>query len=190
MKIYLLLGHPDKDSLNGEIAEAYCRAATEKGHEVRIQRVGEMIFDPILWKGYKLIQELEPDLKQAQENITWCDKWVIVFPMWWGNLPALLKGFLDRVLHPGFAFKYHDRDPLWDKFLKGKSAELISTSDGPWWWNWWQYSNCDLTALKTATLGFCGVSPVKTTRISSVRFLNNQQLQQKIQKICADIKRV
>ena len=187
MKIYLLLGHPDKDSLNGNIAEAYYRTAVEKGHEVRIQRLGEMAFDPILWKGYRRIQELEPDLKQAQQNITWCDRWVIVFPMWWGNLPALLKGFLDRTLHPGYAFKYHDKGPFWDKLLKGRSAELISTSDGPWWWNWWQYRNCDFTALKTATLEFCGVYPVKTTRISGVRNLNNQQLQKKIQKICAAI---
>jgi NAD(P)H dehydrogenase (quinone) len=188
MKIYLLLGHPDKKSLNGQIAEAYYKAAIEKGHEVRFQQLGEMTFEPILWKGYKAIQELEPDLKQAQQNITWCDKWVIVFPMWWGSVPALLKGFIDRTLHPGFAFKYHDHGPLWDKLLKGRSAELISTCDGPWWWNWLQYRNCDLTALKMATLKFCGVSPVRSTRISSVLYLDNKALQNKIRKICAEIK--
>src|SRR5680860_311601 len=120
MKIYLLLAHPDKDSFNGKIAESYYAVAKEKGHDIRIQRLGEMRFDPILWKGYKEVQELEPDLKQAQEHILWYEKWVIVYPIWWGNVPALFKGFLDRTLYSGFAYKYHDNDPFWDKLLKGR----------------------------------------------------------------------
>jgi putative NADPH-quinone reductase len=143
-----------------------------------------MKFDPILWKGYKVIQELEPDLKQAQENIMWCNKWVIVFPLWWGAVPALLKGFIDRTLYEGFAYRNHDRDPFWDKLLKGRSAELISTCDAPSWWVWWQYRNSDLISMKRATLKFCGVSPVKSTRISRVRFLSKEERQRRIEKIC------
>jgi len=188
MKIYLLLGHPHHESFNGQIADAYYKTAIEKGHEVRFQQLGEMTFDPILWKGYKEVQALEPDLKQAQENILWCDRWVIVFPMWWGSVPALLKGFIDRTLHPGFAFKYHDHDPMWEKYLTGRSGELITTCDGPWWWVRLVYLNSDLISLKTATLGFCGISPVKCTRISRVRFLSEPERQAKIQKICARIK--
>lgn len=188
MKIYVLLGHPDKDTFNGQIAEAYCNAAVAGGHEVRFQRLGEMTFDPILWKGYKVVQELEADLKKAQENIRWCDKWVIVFPLWWGAVPALLKGFIDRTLYSGFAYKYHDHDPFWDKLLSGRSAELISTCDAPAWWVWWYYRNSDLTSLKNATLRFCGFSPVKSTRISRVRYLNKNERQEAIERICAAIK--
>jgi NAD(P)H dehydrogenase (quinone) len=188
MKIYLLLGHPDKETFNGQIAEMYYQTAINKGHEVRFQRLGEMTFDPILWKGYKVIQELEPDLKQAQENILWCNKWVIVFPLWWGAVPALLKGFIDRTLNAGFAYKYHDNDPFWDKLLKGRSAELISTCDAPRWWIWWQYRNSDLNSLKRATLKFCGISPVKSTRISRVRYLSKEERQNKIEEICDRIK--
>ena len=187
MKIYLLLGHPDKESFNGQIADAYCKTALTNGHEVRIQRLGEMTFDPILWKGYKGIQELEPDLKKAQENILWCNKWVIVFPLWWGAVPALLKGFIDRTLHSGFAYKYHKHDPFWDKLLVGRSAEIISTCDAPWWWVWWTYRNGDLNSLKRATLHFCGITPVKTTRISRVRFLNTEDREKKIAEICKKI---
>ena len=105
MKVYVILAHPDKDSFNGHLADAYCAGACAKGHEVRMQRLGEMRLDPMLWKGLKVIQQLEPDLLEAQQNITWCNRWVIVFPMWWGSLPALFKGFPTRTLHPGFAYK-------------------------------------------------------------------------------------
>lgn len=187
MKIYLLLGHPDRESFNGRLADAYYTRAVESGHEVRLQRLGDMRFDPILWKGYKVVQDLEPDLIQAQQNIFWCDRWVIIYPMWWGALPALLKGFMDRTLYSGFAYKYHQYDPFWDKLLKGRSAELISTCDAPRWWVWWQYHNSDLRSLKVATLKFCGISPVRCTRITRVRYLSEVQKQAAIQKICRRI---
>ena len=175
MNIYLLLGHPDHESFNGKIAEAYADAAVAKGHAVRLQKLGEMNFDPILWKGYKVVQELEPDLKAAQENILWCDRWVIIYPVWWGSMPALLKGFFDRTLYSGFAYKYHDNDPFWDKLLTGRSAAIISTCDAPKWWIWWQYRNSDFHSVRRATLEFCGFAPVTTTRISRLKYKNEVQ---------------
>lgn len=62
LRIYILLAHPDSDSFNGRLANAYEKKAKEKGHDVRRQNLGALHFDPILWKGYKVIQELEPDL--------------------------------------------------------------------------------------------------------------------------------
>jgi putative NADPH-quinone reductase len=175
MKIYVLLGHPDHESFNGKIAETYAKAATQAGHEVRTQHLGQLQFDPILWKGYKLVQELEPDLKDAQENILWCDKWVIIYPIWWGSMPALLKGFFDRTLYSGFAYKYHQNDPLWDKLLKGRSADVITTCDAPRIWIWWQYRNSDLNSVKRATLEFCGITPVRVMRIDRIRYKDEQK---------------
>jgi len=187
MKIYILLGHPDPESFNGQIAEAYKAAAEKKGHEVRMQKLGEMRFDPILWKGYKVVQELEADLKQAQENILWCDKWVVIYPIWWGAVPALLKGFMDRTLYSGFAYKYHRDGLLWDKLLTGRSGEIITTCDAPRWWIWWKYRNSDLNSVKRATMEFCGISPIKVNRISRVRLLSPEQRQQTIDKIISKI---
>ncbi len=183
MKIYLLLAHPDKDSLNGSLADAYEKSALEKGHEVRRQNLGEMAFDPILWEGYKVVQELEPDLKQAQANILWCEHWVIFYPIWWGSVPAILKGFLDRALYSGFAYKYHDKGPLWDKLLKGRTAHIFTTCDAPWWWTYFQYRNSDLNTVKRATLEFCGISPVKVTRFSGVRSSDEKQRNAWIEKV-------
>ena len=186
MKLYILLAHPDKESFNGKIFETYIQRAVELGHEIKTQSLGELNFDPILWKGYKVIQELEPDLKKAQEYIQWCEKWVIIYPIWWGNLPALLKGFIDRVLYSGFAYKYHTNDPFWDKLLKGRSAQIITTSDAPSWWIWWQYRNSDLNALKRATLEFCGISPVLVKRIDRLRYRSVQDRE----KILEEIKKI
>jgi putative NADPH-quinone reductase len=182
MNIYLLLGHTDNSSLNAYIAYQYANLAQKAGHKVRLQKLGDMKFDPILWKGYKEIQTLEPDLVKAQKNIQWCDKWVIIYPVWWGNMPAILKGFLDRILLPGFAFKYHKTDPMWDKLLTGKTAHLITTSDAPWQWLALAYFNSDTHAMKNAVLEFCGIKPVTVTRIDNLRKLTPNQKKAKVDK--------
>jgi len=127
-KVFILLGHPDIESFNNELANEYEAGAKEAGHEVRRMNIGEMEFDPVLWKGYREIQELEPDLVKFQENVKWCDHFVIFYPSWWSTMPALLKGLFDRAWMPGFAYKFTS-DFTWKKLLKGKSATMIVTSD-------------------------------------------------------------
>lgn len=183
MKIYILLAHPSKISFNGALADAYEQRAKEVGHEVRRQNLGDLDFDPVLWEGYKTPQELEPDLIKAQDNILWCEKWVIFYPIWWGSVPALLKGFLDRALQSGFAFKYHNSGPFWDKLLKGRSAHLITTCDAPKLWIWFMYCNSDVNMMKQATLKFCGFSPVKTTRLDRIRTRSKEELERLIDKV-------
>lgn len=169
MRIYLTLGHPDASSFNGAIADAYEAAAIAAGHEVLRQNLGELTFDPILRHGYAEVQPLEPDLAAAQENIAWCQRWVVIYPIWWGSVPALLKGFLDRVLLPGFAFHYHETDAMWDALLKGRAGHIITTSDGPNIWTLVAYRNSDLGTVKNATLKFCGIDPVKVSRFGGMR---------------------
>ncbi|MDH5389479.1 MAG: NAD(P)H-dependent oxidoreductase, partial [Gammaproteobacteria bacterium] len=114
-KILVILGHPDEESFCGALAKAYIEGAKDSGNEVHTINLGELKFDPVLWKGYSKIQELEPDLVNAQELMQWSNHIVFIYPNWWGTMPALMKGFFDRAFLPGFAFKYRDNSSFWDK---------------------------------------------------------------------------
>jgi NAD(P)H dehydrogenase (quinone) len=127
-KIFILLGHPDSDSLNCTLADQYEAGAKEAGHEVRRMNLGEMTFDPILHHGYRVMQAYEPDLVAFQENVKWCEHFIIIYPSWWSTMPALLKGLFDRVWMPRFAFHFTG-DFTWEKLLKGRSATMVITSD-------------------------------------------------------------
>lgn len=129
--ILILLGHPDRDSLCGALAQRYATAAENAGHQVRLIALGELEFDPVLRHGYRQIQPLEPDLQDDADAIEACDHLVLVYPTWWGAMPALLKGFFDRVLLPGYAFRYRRDSVWWDRLLAGRSARVITTLDTP-----------------------------------------------------------
>ncbi len=135
-KIVVLLGHPNSgQTYCGELALLYETAAKKAGHEVRRFNLGDIQFDPILHKGYMTRQELEPQLKELQDAISWCDHFVVIYPTWWCSLPALLKGMFDRMWLPGFAFNFYKTGigahlDLHKKLLVGKTARVITLSAG------------------------------------------------------------
>ncbi|WP_281883753.1 NAD(P)H-dependent oxidoreductase [Paenibacillus sp. YYML68] len=169
MNILIINGHPDQSSFCAALTASYMEGAASGGAKVRRLDVGQLAFDPNLKHGYSQRTELEPDLVQAQELIRWADHLVFVYPTWWGTPPAILKGFIDRVFLPGFAFKHREGSLLWDKLLSGKSARLIVTSDTPAWYDRFIYKNAGHSIMKRNILGFCGVKPVRVTPIGPVR---------------------
>ncbi|MFM9905882.1 MAG: NAD(P)H-dependent oxidoreductase [Pyrinomonadaceae bacterium] len=168
-KTLIILGHPNKESFCGALAASYRDGAAESGAEIREIFLADLRFDPILHLGYREIQELEPDLVAAQESIKWADHVVWVYPIWWGTMPALLKGFLDRTFLPGFAFKYRENSPWWDKYLTGRSARMIVTLDAPVFYDWLMYGAGGRKTMKNAVLKFCGIKPVSVTAFGSVK---------------------
>lgn len=168
-KILVILGHPQKESLCGALAEEYTVGAIVAGGEVRTLALGDLAFDPILWNGYKEIQPLAPDLVKAQELITWADHLVFVYPNWWGTMPALMKGFFDRTLLPNFAFKYRQDSPIWDKLLANRTAQLLVTMDTPSWFYRWVFKMPGHEQMKRTILGFCGIKVVKITEFAIVK---------------------
>lgn len=160
-RILVILGQPSCNSLCAALARTYADAARRAGAEVRLLELGDMVFDPILRRGYEHAQPLEPDLRDAQVDITWAQHLVWVYPIWWGGLPALLKGFLDRIFLPGFAFKYRVNSVLWDRLLTGRTAELLVTMDSPPWYYRWVQREPGHRQMKQSILEFSGIQPVR-----------------------------
>ncbi|MAM87847.1 MAG: NADPH:quinone reductase [unclassified Hahellaceae] len=167
-KRVLVVAHPPSGSFGHALAEAYVAEAERKGHEVRVIRLDQLIFDPVLRKGYRMVQALEPDLQSSQADILWAEHLVFVYPVWWGSIPALMKGFLDRTFLPGFAFKYMPGKMFPKQLLKGRSAHLLITMDTPPWYFQWAYRAPAIHQMKKTTLEFCGVRPVRTLAVGPV----------------------
>ncbi|WP_188050807.1 NAD(P)H-dependent oxidoreductase [Flavobacterium sp. GP15] len=162
-KIVIINGHPNKESLNSAFAISYKKGAEKAGAEVKEIVIASLNFNPNLQFGYQKRTELEPDLIDAWDKIKWADHLVWIHPVWWGGLPAIMKGFIDRVFLPGFAFQYRENSMLWDKLLKGKTAHIITTLDQPSWYYWLAYGRPSVNQLKKSTLEFCGIKPVKVS---------------------------
>lgn len=168
MQYLLIDGHPDGDRLTTGLLDNYaenCPATTKVDRLV----IRDMNFDPILHHGYTEKQPWEPDLQDAASLIDACDHLVIAFPMWWGAEPALVKGFLDRLLLPHFAFSYHDNDDFWDKLLEGRSADALVTMDTPAIFLRFAYGNSIVHRWRKQVLGFCGFKPARVHLFAPVR---------------------
>ncbi|UMQ43516.1 NAD(P)H-dependent oxidoreductase [Chryseobacterium sp. Y16C] len=182
-KIVIINGHPNKESFNFGIAEAYKNGALKSGAEVREIIIADLEFDPNLKFGYQKRMELESDLLEAWEQIQWADHLVWFHPVWWGGLPAITKGFIDRLFLPGMAFKYRENSVWWDKLLKNKTAHIITTLDQPGWYYWLFYGRPSVNQLKKSTLEFCGVKPVKVTYVGIIKTSDKPKRMKWLEKI-------
>ena len=168
MRVLILDGHPDTGRFVSHLLDIYQAAL---GDEVEIERIAarDLAFEPNLQHGYKEVQGWEPDLERIGTAIAACDHLVVGFPMWWGSEPAQMKGLIDRVLLPGFAFRYHKDDPFWDRLLVGRSADVLITTHTPALYLWLAYGNPVVRRWRGQILGFCGFKPVRIARFGPVR---------------------
>lgn len=162
-RVLVIDAHPRAGSFCHGLVAAAANGASAAQHEVRWLALRELEFD-LNHTG----QALEPCLERSRQEVVWADHILIVYPVWWGTMPALLKGWLDRVLQPGFAFAERE-DGGWEGLLGGRSATLIVTMDTPRWIFGGMLHSCSIRALRDATLRFCGVGPVRVMIFSPIR---------------------
>lgn len=182
-KILIINGHPNKESFNFGIVEAYKKGVLSTGTEIKEIIIANLDFNPNLQFGYQKRTELEPDLLEAWEKIQWADHLVWIHPVWWGGLPAITKGFIDRLFLPGFAFQYRENSHFWDKLLKGKTAHIITTLDQPGFFYRLVFRRPSVNQLKRSVLQFCGVRPVKVNYIGIVRNSTPEMRNNWLQKV-------
>jgi NAD(P)H dehydrogenase (quinone) len=162
-RIAIIVGNPLHDSYSEALGQAYQRGAESGGHQATVFMLGRMNFDAILREGYRREQALEPDLAAARAAFVACDHVVIIFPLWCGDMPAILKGFFERILQPDLlAIQKSGGKASW-KFFKGKSARVIMTMGMPGWFYRIYYGAHALKLLRRNILQFVGITPVRST---------------------------
>lgn len=161
MNLLLIMAHPRKRSFSEALANAYYQGALEAGQSIRRLDLCSMDFEKDVLERSPKNQSMESCIEEAQNSIKWADHLVFVYPTWWGTFPALLKAFLDRVLTEGFAFEEVEGGTGFKKLLCNKSAEIFTTMDTPAFIYKYIYKSPGHRAIGTATLNFCGVSPVR-----------------------------
>ena len=166
----LLFGHADLTSFNHDLASAYADGFTAAGGMVERFDLAALQFDPILRHGYRAEQPLEPDLVRVRAAIERADHLAWVFPTYWASPPTVVRGLVDRLLLPGWAFRF-DGHALPTGLLRGRSARVITTMDSPAWWYRLMLRSPIHHSFGRATLRFCGLAPVELTTVHGVRGL-------------------
>ncbi len=182
-KIVIINGNPKQSSLSKSIAESYLKGASTIS-KVELLNLFELNFDLNQVGNLKQLEnQLEPGLVKAQELIKEADHIVWIFPIWWGGMPAILKGFIDRTFLSGFGFQYRKDSMLWDKLLSGKTARIIITMDAPSWYYKFVLKNHSVRQLKKSILEFCGIKVKGVTYLGKVRFRKETEITKFLDKI-------
>ena len=174
-KITIVVGHPARDSYCEALGEAYRRGAGSAGHHLKVLALARMNFDAVLREGYRREQPLEPDLVAARDALHACDHMVFIFPLWCGDMPAIMKGFIERVMQPDLlAIQASQGKASW-KIFKGKSARVIMTMGMPGWFYRWYYGAHALKLLRRNVLHFTGVHPVRSKIFGMIEAVGDEK---------------
>ncbi len=185
-RILILNGHPGETSLSRHFAEQYGQAAEQSGAEVRLHHLSEMNFDMDFGQGsYSQFKPLELPLEMFLSDLEWAEHFVITTPMWWGGLPAKLKGLFDRSFIPGRTFntKVLNKMGMPSPMLTGKTARIIMTSDTPHWFERLVYHRAVIHQTRKQILGFVGIKPTRYAYFSGASEATDAMVQQWTEKV-------
>ena len=174
-KIMIVVGHPVSNSLCQALAHHYRDGAQSAGHEVTLFSLADMNFDPILHYGYRREQPLEPDLQAAYTALAECDHLVLMFPLWCGDMPALLKGFIERILQPDLIARENTENAMNWSIFHNKTARIVMTMGMPVTIYRFWYRGHALKLLSRNILNFIGFKPVRHTLFGMVATSKPQQ---------------
>jgi putative NADPH-quinone reductase len=167
--ILVIDAHPDPapDHFVHALALQYAAAAGAAGHLVQVVRLSELKF-PWLRNAQEFAAQPLGMIGSQQQHFTWSEHVVIIYPLWLGSMPALLKAYLEQVMRPGFAFAYGKRNGLPRKLLSGKSARIVVTMGMPSLFYRLVYRSHCVRSLVRNILGFAGFKPVSVSLIGNV----------------------
>jgi putative NADPH-quinone reductase len=176
-RILILQGHPDASArhLGHALADAYAAGAEGAGHAVRRLDIATLDFPLLRTQADWQHGSTPPGLLRAQQDIAWASHLVLLYPLWLGDMPALVKGFLEQVARPGFAFKPSGEGNLFaHKGLTGRSARIVVTMGMPAALYRWYFRAHSLKSLERNILAFVGIAPVRATLVGSIEGLGEE----------------
>ena len=176
--ILIIQGHPDNSRQHfcHVVGNKYESAARSAGHTVKQLNIAGLDFPLLSSKEEFDTEQPCSDIQSAQNQITWADHVVVIYPLWLGDMPALVKAFWEQVLRPDFALSESKDDKPPKKLLKGKSARIFVTMGMPAAIYRWYFKAHTVKSLKRNILSFCGFKPVNFTLIGGVDEGNKDQL--------------
>lgn len=178
-KTLIVIAHPNLESFNQAIKDHLTTALEAQNHQVRVRDLYDLGFDPVLspaeLKQYEDEEKaISVDVKAEQEAILWADHIIFVYPTWWWSMPAILKGYFDRVFVPGFAFSVSEKGI--EGLLKGKKAWIIQTTGSDR-----SYieanglSQMIKTPMEIGLFNFCGIEVVDHQILAGVPFVSDEE---------------
>ena len=128
MKHLIIYAHPNDGSLNHHLLQTAIESLRSKNQEIIVRNLYELNFNPVLslddMKGQRM-GKVEDDVKQEQDYIVWAEHITFIYPIWWTGMPAIMKGFIDRVFSYSFAYRYDQG--VQKGLLSGKQSTIINT---------------------------------------------------------------
>ena len=167
-KITIIQGHPDssRQHLCHALADAYAHAAAQAGHSVTRVEIAGIEFPLLRTQEEFNSGTLPASLKPAVNAVAEADHIVLIFPLWLGTMPALVKAFLEQVIRPGVAFVYEKAGAR--KLLSGRSAHIVVTMGMPAWLYQTFFCSHGIRGLRRNVFKFAGFSPVRTTMFGMI----------------------
>lgn len=170
MNVLIIYAHPNSASFNHAVLEKVKQGLQQSEHTYTVIDLYHDHFDPVLvfndmFKRRDL--KKDPETERYRTLVKQADHYIFIYPIWWYGLPAILKGFFDRVFVSGFAYSFEGVFP--EGLLAGKSAWLIYTLDAPSFFVRIVQQNIEWRVVKNAILHLCGIRPVKRIMFAGVK---------------------
>ena len=187
MKTLIITAHPSSKGFTHRIADTYKKEIEKKGAEVEILDLyrPENRQDFLMFENVREMPA-DPSVGRMQEKISASDELVFIFPLWWYGEPAILKNFWDKNFTARYAYRYIDGKPI--GLLKGRTARIFFTSDGPWYYQWLLLQPVR-TIWWLTRLRLCGIKMKSFTVFGSMYSRDDKNREKLLEKVVRIAKR-
>ncbi|MCM3212631.1 NAD(P)H-dependent oxidoreductase [Bacillus licheniformis] len=188
MQTAVIYAHPNPNSFNGAILNQVIKALEDGKHFYDVIDLYRDRFDPVLLfdeKKRRSDMKHDPETAEYRRIVKNADHLIFIYPLWWGGMPAIMKGFIDRVFAAGEAYTYQGKLPK--GLLKARTASVYYTADAPSWYLRFWRRDADWVTVKDVMLKFCGVRRVKRLLFAGVKDSSEEKRTQWLDRVYRSI---